>query len=311
VVLRSIGLVRLSHAFPSALNALATSAITLVAGGAPTTAVQLGAAMLCLQASIGAVNDLADAEFDRVGKPAKPIPAGLVSPRLARAWAVLAAAAGLLLAVPSGVLVFGVACAGLGLGYLYDLRLSRTALSWLPLALALPLVPIFAWLGARGELAPGLLLLVPIATLAGGALMIANGLVDVERDLLAGKPTVAVAISRGRAWLVHLVAFAVAIGLVIALGPDAAGHGGLGPASPATPTSPAGLPLEPGAASLFRAAASAGIPLGAVLIGLGAALVAARPPGVRERGWELEAIGTAVLGLGWLAGIAVATGRGG
>ena len=28
--------------------------------------------MLCLQASIGAVNDLADAEADRVGKPAKP-----------------------------------------------------------------------------------------------------------------------------------------------------------------------------------------------------------------------------------------------
>jgi hypothetical protein len=33
--------------------------------------------------------------------------------------------------------------------------------------------------------------------------------------------------------------------------------------------------------------------------------VSARRPGLRERGWELEAIGTAIIGLGWLAGTAL------
>jgi len=250
--------------------------------------------MLCLQASIGAVNDLADADADHVGKPAKPIPAGAVAPSAARIWAVGSLAGGMLIAATFGPAVAAVAAAGVSLGYAYDLRLSRTALSWLPLALALPLLPIFAWLGATGMIAEGLVTLVPIAVLAGAALLIGNGLVDVERDAIAGKPTTAVRMGRGAAWFAHAGAFGTAVLLAFAF-------------APGVPASLAG-----GAASRpeLRWVWVAGIPLGVVLIVAGSALLAAARPRVRERGWELEAIGTAALGLGWLAGTAIAAGGG-
>ena len=250
--------------------------------------------MLGLQVSIGAVNDLADIEADRLGKPAKPIPAGLVTRAAALAWAAGALALCLLLAWPSGLptVLVGVAC--VSLGYVYDLRLSRTALSWLPLTLALPLLPVFAWLGATGAVPSGLLTLVPIAMVAGAGLLVANGIVDVERDRLAGKATVAVRIGRPRAWLAQAAALVGAIALAVALAPF--------------PTAPVGP--EAGAATALRALRWIGVPLGAVAIAGGIALLRAARPGIRERGWELEAIGTAVLGLGWLAGTALVEGGG-
>jgi len=250
--------------------------------------------MLCMQASIGAVNDLADVEFDRVGKPAKPIPAGLVGPGVARAWAAASLALCLLLAVPSGIATVAVAVACLSLGYLYDLRLSRTALSWLPLALALPLLPVFAWLGSTGELPAELLQLVPIAMLAGAALLVGNGIVDVERDTLAGKATLAVRIGRRRAWLAHAIALAVAVIAALLLAPTGPRAGG----------------AEPGTTSVMRGLGALGVPLGALVIVAGIAVLGTARPAVRERGWELEALGTAVLGLGWLAGTALVAGGG-
>jgi 4-hydroxybenzoate polyprenyltransferase len=270
-----------------------TAGIALLAGASAVTALRLGASMLCLQASIGAVNDLADARLDRVGKPAKPIPAGTVSLSIARMWAFLTGSLGLLLAEPSGTPALAVAALGLGLGYLYDLRLSRTALSWLPLALALPLVPIFAWLGAGGTLPATLLAVVPIAALAGSALMTANGLVDVERDAIAGKPTVAVAIGRARAWVVHAIVFAIALALAFAVAPGGLASALLGPSAPGS-----------GASGSLRIVGRAGMLLGTLVIAVGAWLLLAYRPAIRERGWELEAIGTGLIGIGWLAGVA-------
>jgi 4-hydroxybenzoate polyprenyltransferase len=249
--------------------------------------------MFCLQVSIGAVNDIADVELDRVGKPAKPIPAGMVTVPVARVWAIGACALGLALALPSGVPAVAVGAAGLGLGYLYDLSLSRTILAWLPLTLALPLVPVFGWLGATGGVPSALVGLVPVALLAGAALTVANGLVDVERDVLAGKPTIPVRLGRARAWIVHAGLFAAAITLAFVLAPAASvvvGGVGVGAGG-----GPGGIP------GVVRAV---GLPLGTIVIVAGAGLLTAASQGLRERGWELEGVGTAAIGIGWLAGFA-------
>ena len=246
--------------------------------------------MFCLQVSIGAVNDLADIELDRVGKPAKPIPAGMVSVPVARAWAIGSGVVGLALAFRSGVPTVAVGAVGLGLGYLYDLSLSRTVLSWLPLTLALPLVPVFAWLGATHAVPPALFGLVPIALLAGAALTIGNGLVDVERDVLAGKPTIPVRLGRASAWVVHAVLFGVAIVAALVLAPAPAGAVGVG--------------AEGGSGDLLGLVRAVGLPLGAAVIIAGASLLTVAGQGLRERGWELEGVGTAALGIGWLAGVA-------
>ena len=247
--------------------------------------------MLLLQASIGAVNDIADARPDGVGKPAKPIPSGAISMFAARSWAGLTCLLGLALALPYGLGTTAVAALGVGLGYLYDVRLSRTALSWLPLALALPLVPTFAWLGATGAAPPGILALLPAGLLAGAALMMGNSLTDLERDAAAGKSTIAVRLGPATAWRLHAVAFAGAVVLAFVLAPSLAssarGGGGAG---------------QLGAVLVMLRTVA--VPVGAALIGVGVILVRAGPASIRERGWELEAVGTAVLGVGWLAGTA-------
>ena len=252
--------------------------------------------MLCMQASIGAVNDLADVELDRVGKPAKPIVAGSVSLVAARTWAALTGLLTLVLATPSGPATVGIGIAAIGLGYLYDLRLSRTALSWLPLSLALPLVPAFAWVGATGGLPGDVLALLPAAFLAGAALMTANGLVDIERDAAGSKRTVAVRLGREAAWGLNASAFAAAVTLALVLAPAPGGPSG-------TATGDAG-----GLATALGLVRLVGLPLGAVLIAAGAILLRATSPAIRERGWELEAAGTAVLGMAWLAGTAALSG---
>jgi 4-hydroxybenzoate polyprenyltransferase len=185
-----------------------------VAGCESATALRLAASMVALQCSIGAVNDLVDAGRDAGHKPRKPIPSGFVSPTEARAVAVAGLLLGLVLAAPSGVATLLVALAGVGSGYLYDLRLKGTPASWLPFALGIPLLPVFAWLGASGSVPPSFLVLVPVAAVSGSALAIANALADHERDVAAASPSVATAIGPRRAWLLHslLQAVVVAVG---------------------------------------------------------------------------------------------------
>jgi 4-hydroxybenzoate polyprenyltransferase len=137
--------------------------------------------------------------------------------------------------------------------------------------------------------------LYPAAVAAGGALALANGLVDLERDARSERPTAAVALGASRAWAIHLVLVAVLATLSVALAPlgiwDRAGAQGTAIA-----------------ASALRSIPALAVGLGLVALGLGALALRAHEPAVRERGWELEAVGVAVVGVGWLAGVATTTG---
>jgi 4-hydroxybenzoate polyprenyltransferase len=262
--------------------------IASLAGADLETAARLAASMFGLQASIGALNDLVDAPLDAGRKPGKPIPRGLVSARVAGIVAAGTGGAGLALSALSGWATLAAAVAALGLGFAYDLRLSGTRWSWLPLALALPVVPIHAWLGATGSMPPELLPLLPVAVLAGGSLAIANGLVDAERDAASGRRGSVVAMGRLRAWLVQTAGLALAATLAVLLAPD------IGAATDGVAGSPHLLGLVRGA----------GVPIGIALLAVGAAALLARRGSIRERGWELEAVGVAAVGIGWLAGTA-------
>jgi 4-hydroxybenzoate polyprenyltransferase len=286
------GLVRLVHPFPSLLCAAATGSIAGLAGADPPTIVRLFVAMLGIQVSIGALNDLVDAPLDAVQKRRKPIPSGLVTRRVAGLVAGGGGAAGIVLSAVSGPLA-GLAAVGcLALGYAYDLRLSRTVVSWLPLALALPLLPIHAWLGATGSIPGGLLALVPVGVLGGAGLALANGLADVERDRRGNRGTIAVRLGARRSWVAQSVALATAAALAILLAPE-------------LPSGPGG-----GAAGFLGPLRLGGLVLGIAALALGAAALASPRASVRERGWELEAFGVAALGIGWIAGTAAIAGGG-
>lgn len=235
--------------------------------------------MFCLQAAIGSANDLCDVEADRGRKPGKPIPAGLVAPSVARAILVVALVLGLGLSALSGPAVLGLAIVGSAIGFAYDLRLSGTRWSWLPFALGVPLLPLYAWLGGSGELPGALGLLLPLAVLAGTALACSNALADIERDRAAGTATIATALGAPATWRLGAVCEAVVI--VVALA-TILGRGD-------------------------ARAASAGV---AGVLAVGAGLVSGRSadPWRRERGWEIQGLGLGLLAIAWLAGVAVSGG---
>ena len=51
---------------------------------------------------------------------------------------------------------------GAGMGFLYSARLKRSALSWLPYAIAYPIVPLWVWV-SLGKFRPEMLLVYPVA----------------------------------------------------------------------------------------------------------------------------------------------------
>jgi 4-hydroxybenzoate polyprenyltransferase len=234
--------------------------------------------MLLLQFGIGAANDWADAAADATARPSKPIPAGLIRRPVAAAIAVAAAAAGLVLAALAGLPTLAVAAAGLATGLVYDLRLKRTRWSWLPYAVGIPLLPVFAWIGATGSLPAWFAVLVPIAMVAGAALAVANAVADVEGDLAAGIETVATSLGLDQARriggaLEGLVVL-VALSSAAFLGGDAA----------------------------WLAVAGGG----SIVVLVGIALGWSGRPTTRRRGWEVQAVGLAIVAAGWLGALASA-----
>jgi 4-hydroxybenzoate polyprenyltransferase len=265
----------LVHPFPSTLDAVAAATIALIAGAEASVAVRLALGMLGLQFAIGAANDLADASRDRVGRPDKPIPAGLVNPHHAAAVLLVASVAGLWAAGSVGVAALVVGTVGLADGLIYDFRLKGTAISWVPFALGVGLLPVYAWLGAAGALPPVFWGIVPLAFVAGATLALANSLADLERDLLAGAASVATALGRGRALALSALALAI---LQLAVVVSSAVVGPL----------PAGLVAELA---------------GAALGWLGLRLTASWSEPARRLGWEVQAVGVVVMGAGWLVAL--------
>ena len=246
-----------------------------VAGADASTALRLGASMVALQASIGALNDRIDAPRDAGRKSGKPIPAGLVSPRSASAVVGVAAALGLVLALASGPPTLGRALVVLAIGYGYDGLFKGTAWSWLPFAVGIPILPVFGWLGSVGRLPAPFTVLLPVAVVGGAALAVANARADVERDLAAGTDSVAVRLGLERSWALNAALLAA---VMVAAWTTLLGTGEGRP----------GVFLGAALASLL---VIAGIALGR------------GDPDRRERGWELQAVGLAVLAVAWLAGV--------
>jgi 4-hydroxybenzoate polyprenyltransferase len=237
--------------------------------------------MIALQAAIGALNDVVDVPLDAGRKPGKPIPRGLVSPEAARLVAVGGAVLGIGLSLPSGPPATAVALLILLVGGLYDLRFKGTPWSWLPFAVGIPLLPVYAWLGAAGTLPQPFAFLVPAAGLAGAGLAIANSLPDQERDRAGGSSSVADRLGRSAAWRLHAVLHAGVLAMAFL------GLAWLGPTALPPPV-------------------VAGMAIGGLLLGAGLALTASPSPRRRERGWELEAVSIGLLGTSWLAAVVLA-----
>lgn len=179
------GLFRLAHPLPTMLNAMIAAALTATAGGTSREAALAAITMLGIHSSIGAMNDLLDQTGD-AGRAEKPLVSGAVTSREARAMVVIGVTAGLAAASALSPTSAAVAAAGAALGYLYNAGIKFTALSFLPFALGVALIPVFAWSAAGVPLPDAIAALCLIALPGGSALALQNALADRELDTSVG-----------------------------------------------------------------------------------------------------------------------------
>jgi 4-hydroxybenzoate polyprenyltransferase len=109
----------------------------------------IGAVMLLMQVSISALNDWADRERD-AGRN-RPIPAGLLDSQFVLGLALICGVAAVALAALAGqgILAVALVVTMTFAGWAYDLLLKPTPFSFVPFAIAFPLLPV--WVGVLAE----------------------------------------------------------------------------------------------------------------------------------------------------------------
>lgn len=200
---RLTGFFLLSHPGPVFFHLLAVTLFVLLAAW-PRPLWLIGllvvSAHTAMQLAIAMLNDYCDRVRDSVGKPEKPIPRGLVTPReaLIAGCGMIVLMALLLLPLPPLAWLLSLLYLALGLGY--NLGLKATPLSGIVFALAMPLIPLYAFAGV-GRSLPFLIWLIPVGFFLGVALNLANSLPDLEEDAASGARTLAVVLGLRRSFL--------------------------------------------------------------------------------------------------------------
>jgi len=197
-----LGFFLLSHPIPVLFHIIAITIFTLLAAWPHfiwSVIVLVIAAHAAMQVSIAMINDYCDRRVDAKGKPEKPIPRGLILPREALIAGLLMIAIMLILLIPLPLLALVISLCYLMLGQGYNLGLKSTPLSGIVFALAMPLIPLYAFAGI-GHIPPIILWLVPVGFLLGIALNLANSLPDLEEDQAQGLKTLAVVLGVRRSF---------------------------------------------------------------------------------------------------------------
>jgi 4-hydroxybenzoate polyprenyltransferase len=189
----------LFHPLPSLLTTVAAMAFAVIFGIGPRDRRfwWIGAIMLLVQFSISALNEWADVDLDRRAARQRPIPLGLVSPGVALGAAVVCAVGAFLLCVLSDLGPFALLLVGVGTacGWAYDLWLKATPLSFVPFAIAFPLMPF--WIGVlAGRPLMSLVVFVLGGSPLASAIHLADSIPDRDRDREAGLKTLAVALGK-------------------------------------------------------------------------------------------------------------------
>jgi 4-hydroxybenzoate polyprenyltransferase len=188
------GFFLLCHPGPVLFHLLAVTIFALLAARPHFvwgTIVLVLAAHAAMQLSIAVLNDYCDRRRDMLSKKHKPIPLGLVRPHEALIAGLLLIVLMVVLLLPLPPLALYISLVYLALGQGYNLGLKSTPLSGIVFALAIPLIPVYAFVGV-GHVTSFIFWLVPVAALLGVALNLANSLPDIAEDTLNRARTLAV-----------------------------------------------------------------------------------------------------------------------
>jgi len=154
--------------------------------------------VLMSQLSISSLNDWADRQSDAAAGRWRPVAMGRIPPNAALGLAVLFAVFSLLGALALGTTATVVVFLGLVTGWAYDLWLKPTPLSFIPFAIAFPLLVI--WVGiVGGRSLPALLLFFLVGAPLATAIHLADALPDRASDAATRLRTLAVTLGAARA----------------------------------------------------------------------------------------------------------------
>ena len=174
------------HPLPSVAVTLLGAGLAALAGLSVGRATLVTAAVFTGQLSIGWSNDYLDAERDRaVHRSDKPVAVGAVSPRVAGIAAVVALIMTIALSAALGWPGGAAALLIVLCGWLYNLGLKGTVMSWLPYAIAFGMLPAAATLSASPSRWPAAWAL-SAGALLGVAAHLANVLPDLRGDVATG-----------------------------------------------------------------------------------------------------------------------------
>jgi 4-hydroxybenzoate polyprenyltransferase len=191
----ALGFFLLCHPVPVLLHTIAVALFAVLASWshiAWTTLLLVIAAHTSMQFSIAVFNDYFDRRLDcESHKVSKPIVRGFVRPIEALLLGVFWLSLMILLLLPLPPLAILLSVIYLILGQSYNLGLKSTPWSGIVFALAIPLIPIYAFVGV-GHAAPFVFWLFPVAALLGIVLNLANSLPDIRSDAAQHARTLAV-----------------------------------------------------------------------------------------------------------------------
>ena len=195
--------------------------------GAPPASTGLFLTSLLLtQIAIAFHNNWCDRDLDAATKPWRLIPRGALSAVASRRLAWLLFLGGLVVALPLGALAVLAIGIGTSCGFVYDAVLKRTIWSFAPFCIALPTLPVAAFIVAgRADV------LLAIAYLVGAPLVVAihlaDALPDIARDRSFGLTTLAVRLGTRRAFVACWAGVVAAAVLALAFWPTSARPGPL------------------------------------------------------------------------------------
>ena len=174
------------------------------------------AGQAAMQLSIGILNDYCDRRLDALSGKNKPIVLGLIRPHEALLAGLLMIAIMFVILLPLNLVALLAALGYLTLGQIYNLGLKSTPLSGILFALAMPLLPLYAFAGV--ERIPSMVIwFIPIGAILGVALNLANSLPDIEEDAAGNAQTLAVTLGEKGSFLACPLLIALAALLIGAL----------------------------------------------------------------------------------------------
>lgn len=182
-----VGLLRACHLGPTIVVTVVSSLLAWAISRDVATTALVAGAVLAGQLSIGWSNDANDAAVDRrAGRHDKPIVSGEVTRSTVWVAAFLALTVATVLSFAAAGLLGGAAHVVAVLSaWVYNLRLSRTAWSFLPYVVSFGLLPVFIVAAAPGRTWPAAWAVAAFVLVAAGA-HLANGLKDADSDRAVG-----------------------------------------------------------------------------------------------------------------------------